>query len=127
MNKVYRVEHKEFSNRTVFAGPYSPSGINVAEDWADPTSLGHGDDNHPPPTKDPLLKEHELIKKDNFDNYFFGFKTLTQLKEWFSTTELKRLIDLNYVISEYQAEAVIEGEKQILFIPQPNTSRNVIE
>lgn len=127
MNKVYRVEHTDFENGTVFAGPYSASGINIAEDWADVTSLGHGDDNHPPPTKDPLLKDHELIQKNNFENYYFGFKSLDQLKSWFSQTELQKLSELNYIIAEYTPESIIEGEKQLLFIPQPNTKRKIIE
>lgn len=117
MIKVYRVEHKDFENGNAFAGPYSASGINNASDWAD-FSSDHGDDNHPPPDKDLLLKTHNIIKNKNFDDYFFGFNSLDQLKLWFSNTELKRLFDLNYVIAEYISDTVIEGEKQVLFIPQ---------
>lgn len=127
MIKVYRVEHEIYQNEKVYAGPYSPSGINIADDWADPENSGHGDPNHPSPYKDTILKEHPLVMDFTFSNtYVFGFNSLDQLKQWFSETEITRLRNLQYVVAEYVSEDIIVGDKQILFVPKQDIERKLI-
>lgn len=123
---VYRVEHLEYANREVFAGPYPASGIHDTEDWSDDLS-DHQDKQHPQPEDDPKLKKHLIVQRGVYLNYFCGFKTLKSLMKWFSKTELNQLSELNYAIAKYEAQEVISGSKQVLFIPVKNNQRSLID
>lgn len=114
--KVYRVEHLKETQGPVFMGPYE-NEITSCEAWASPMSNFHGDDSHPEPFADPLLMNW-TFPIDWRDHYYCGFTSLSQLKSWFTSSELKNLKDLGFVIASYEAKEVQKGKTQCLFIPK---------
>jgi hypothetical protein len=108
--KVFRIEHKR--NRAhesvlIFAGPYR---MDVVDLWC---KRNHTSTTHPTFFDD-------LGKKSPRDilQYFAGFKSLTQLENWFNKAERKRLKKLGFVIAQYDCQKAIQGKKQVVFQPK---------
>lgn len=115
LHKVFRVEHKSKKLKKVFAGPYSVSGVSSVEKWCESELNLHGDDTHPNPYSDKLLKK---IKFYFSDGYHCGFKNIKQLKKWFTKKEMQKLSDLGFIVAQYESDHVLIGDRQVLFMPQ---------
>lgn len=67
------------------------------------------------PSSDPLLRDK--FSKD----YCFGFESIDQLNNWFSSPEKQALNNEGYVIAVYQATDFVKGSTQVIF--KPNTKK----
>lgn len=96
--KVYRIQNKDGK------GPYV---YTVNRSWETK--------NHNNNSLTPSPKEDGIF--DFTFKYKFGFTTLIQLHNWFSDKELDNLSNSGFTVHEIKAEKIIEGNKQIAFIP----------
>lgn len=127
-NIIYRIEHASLKTNKYYSGPYGVSGHFSAYEWAE--------DDHdlcvdakPLPDNDPILINE--IKANNLNNkwvglYLCGFTSLSQLKQWFTNSEINNLRKLGFVIVKYKAQKVLNGKTQVLFIPQETKRRSFI-
>lgn len=118
--KIYRIEHKKKRGYKFecFAGPYGLSNVVSCFDWAE---REHISPTHPCPDQDPLIVE-AMNKNPNYVDfqgiYHCGFCSMEQLERWFSRKELSNLKELGFVIGCYEADDVVVGETQVLFVPR---------
>ena len=132
--QAFRLEHLNLKDKhkKVFAGPYSFSDNTdlEVEDWADESTEGHTDKNHPEPLLDkklaPQLAAFTKQKRKPWDEtLFFGFKSLKQLKKWFSPKELNRLHDEGFIIAVYNVSLRLDSPYQVAFIPEKKLPRKI--
>lgn len=116
-HKIFRVEHKSKKLKKVYAGPYSSSGVSSVEKWCENEFNLHGDDTHPDPYSDKLLKK---MKFNLSAGLHCGFKNIKQLKKWFSKKEMQKLNELGFLVAQYESDNVLFGDRQVLFVPQNN-------
>ena len=121
---IYRLEHKRIKGHKTYVGPYAASGRTCSSIWAD--NKGHGDNAHPSPRRDRKLS---LVIWDMKweGKYHCGFKTLKELKKWFSPSERRRLSLQGFIITQYESNKIIDGDKQVLFIPKKKYKRKIIK
>lgn len=70
------------------------------------------------PVRHPLPSENEKLRKvKNIHQYYFGFSSLDQLKDWFYSYEVRKILDsYDYAISHYIAsKGYVLGEQQLIF------------
>lgn len=98
---VYRVEN--LSNE----GPYR----NGAASWG---GESYSDDDHPMPGADGIPME---VFRPFERAFVFGFETLSQVNDWFSPQDRKKLDDHGFFLSTYEVdkEHVHLGRKQLIF------------
>ena len=72
-------------------------------------------DKNPLPIND--FESHILFISANkiMSDFYFGFKSLEQLNNWFDKEDKKTLIDNNYELIKYSVSIYIESEKQVMF------------
>ncbi len=108
VSTIYRVENNQGK------GPYA---LYDYEKWTD-KNKDHSDRSHPGPDRDSKLKKKwESLFWSNQHNYYFGFKSLKDLRAWFSPSERKRLRSRGFFVSKIHIpeEDVIIGSKQVAF------------
>lgn len=98
---VYRIEHPEDG-----MGPYK--GLNECVNWQE---TPHDESARTPvPVYDfddkywPYIMNEYLI---------FGFKSIRQLANWFTKTELETIFSYGYTIVTFESNNVIEGKNQV--------------
>lgn len=112
MSVIYRIQNSEGK------GPYNLSDLDVRS-WIDNTTK-HNGDQCPGPWEDEGIAEYwdDLCRRALSKKFKFGFKTLEQMLEWFSETEIERLKEFGFDVVEIPLEQVselIEGQKQVMF------------
>jgi hypothetical protein len=90
-----------------------------------PYRLGHGvmwnklfnPEQRPFPSMDPGLEHILASKKDLIKDFFFGFNSLEQLRDWFEDEELISLDNIGFKIKTFDVPdaLIIEGSAQLLF------------
>lgn len=105
MTYVWRVENCEG------VGPYARQGLHHLWQECDHTE----DTGRPGPYQDSFDINwlHKILDKKE---YIFGFKSLEQLRNWFSDKELMNLAELGYEPKQILAKEIHEGEKQVIFV-----------
>ena len=102
MTKVYRVQDKEGR------GPYRPG---FSAKWRDPNSSNED--------KPPFFVEFgwDVVGRVPSGHHAgCAFRTMGQLRSWFSPTELERLRWLGYSVVEIEVDRVLaESQKQLVF------------
>lgn len=111
---IYRVEHKilKSSENGFFEGPYR--GTHTMDHWAKKDH--NGSKRTPRPSQDGLIGFSEKM--------VFGFKSMDQVKDWFSRSELKNLKQLDFVVGVYKVsfKKIKRGKKQLVFEPPQRQS-----
>lgn len=106
MQSFYRLEHK-----TTRCGPYTQYSKNgdlrVAELLQKCAKINLYSSQHPTPWGDGLIRA-------DICSFFFGFKTLKKLKEWFVLNDsiVYWLRQEDFVIARYLVEERFDGNKQ---------------
>lgn len=110
MTKVYRLEGSDG------LGVYRTSDFRISE-------LGRIYKTHKSGEKRPSPYEEFRDKEDMLTcngytpyDVFYGFKNITQLKEWFTPAALKVFKEKGVKLVIYDAEEVLYGKKQVAFI-----------
>lgn len=109
MKFIYRIENEQG------IGPYrggDPLDLNYTAKHCGPQC--------PSPWRDPDFRDfwNKLHDKDDYENWQFGFKSMQQLRRWFSDKEIK---DLEYcgffvvAIPISMVKSYRTGKKQIIF------------
>lgn len=113
---AYRIEHIKNKYQKYFAGPYRDSGHDL---WADKFTNGHNCmKKYPNPFYDEILKLTFPIVTVSMREHICGFKSMKQLDNWFSPTEIQRLLKIGFVIVSYEVKIVVDGHKSLMFIPR---------
>lgn len=114
---VLRVEHRVNRNDSkCYRGPYFHQ---VDRDVWDKNRRHSMSEDTPPPHRDKGLSKIYYKNWSYHSEYFYGFKDLEQLSNWFNKKEIKILKKMNFVIREYiiNKKYVTVGDKQTVFIP----------
>lgn len=113
---AYRVEHIKDKYEKYFAGPYGDSGDAL---WADKLTNGHYCmKKYPNPFYDKLLKLTFPMITLSMRKHICGFKSMKQLEAWFSSTEIRKLLKIDFAIVSYEVKIVVDGHKSLMFIPR---------
>lgn len=107
---VYRVEHSEYK-----IGPYQGMAMGH-DDWSDYWSY-----RHPGPRSDGL--DFPIS-----DSYFFGFKSIRQLLDWFLLWDLWKWRKKGFAVYRYSIadEHVRIGGHQLVFVRAQARSRQQV-
>lgn len=108
---IWRIENRDGK------GPYMTDRVN---------GLGlTGEEHHPGPMGD----VPEFYRTRNYNLYFFGFKSLSDLRNWFHPTAISRLYKDGFKIVKYKVEKkyVLKGGKQVAFLKNKATMVTVHE
>lgn len=108
--KVYRVEGSEGE------GPYVVDPVS----WCTTPRLferRHRSSKAPSPDRDGALLPTETKLQGEWVDLHFGFRTLKQLRSWFTPAARRNLSERGYVLSVYEAsdEYVHLGNHQLVF------------
>jgi hypothetical protein len=111
---IYRIENKR---------GYGPYVSHNQSNWADFTHTGV-DENHPGPEKD-LSGLNKLIWLLRTSDLIFGFNSIDQINNWFSSDERRKLFALGYNVVKikikYHPFSFLKGKRQVLF-----TKKNIL-
>lgn len=128
---IYRIEHKNIKKNLsddYCVGPY----LNKLRfnKWMDSKNKHACTRNRPSPRNDKKLQKyfhyqcslahyHQEITENAFDkNFISGFKSIKDLKKWFSDNEIQKLSERGFVVKKYTSiKKQIIGEKSVMFIP----------
>lgn len=129
--EIFRVEHKELKKNLsddYGVGPYI-NNLRFTK-WQDSKQKHENTRVRPSPRNDKKLKQYFYnkcleahmrleITENEFDkNFISGFKSLKDLKNWFSDDEIKKLAERGFVVKRYTSiKKQIIGEKSVMFIP----------
>ena len=104
----YRVENDEGY------GPYQSTLLKHETITNTKNGKHHFDSKHPDPSIDKELADiWEMI--EDHENYVFGFISLKQLHDWFSTKADKEFLrEYNYKISTYEVELCFHSKYQAI-------------
>lgn len=126
---IYRIEESKAKQGKVYQGPYF-NNYGGSIQWRE---RSHNTKKHPTCDKDKTLcknfqkYQQTTISPLKNSDFYCGFTSIDQLKNWFTEKELWNLEMQGFVLAVYEPEVVVESTKQALFVPQKGKKRKIIK